>query len=406
MFLCIAFICLALRKACIGTRWGDALRIAHFAMFMLRSTVIVAIASVLFVYIFPWTLSFGRATTASVQPFTSNIPGWHHPRAYASEGGPGGSRKRKWHIHDYLGGNGPWINRADANSEDIKAPSGCEIVQVHMLSRHNERYPTMKAGLRLLRLLERLYNVNITISGDLNFLYDWTFFSSDPQKDFDQLTSSGPFAGTLGAFTTGVKIRTRYGHLLEEHTRTNRTLNLWAGDSLRVIETAQHFAAGLLGLDWRSQATLHVVPEDFSTGGNTLTPGKACPKYQQDLEHGREGGYAALARFTDATFGDTAGRLQKFIRTAHGHDVQLTTVDVYAMQELCGFEIMTRGVSPWCDVFTPEEWERFAYARDLLHFYRAGPGGKYSHAMGHIYLNATSNLMLQGPDAGSMFFSL
>ena len=138
-----------------------------------------------------------------------------------------------------------------------------------------------------------------------------------------------------------------------------------------------------------------------------MTPGKACLSYLQDIEFGREGGYAALAKFTDSTFVNTAARLEKFIRsTASSSPFKLSTVDVYAMQELCGFEILTRGSSPWCDVFAKEEWERFAYARDLLHFYRAGPGGKYSHAMGSLYLNATAELMLQGPDAGPLFFSL
>jgi hypothetical protein len=42
------------------------------------------------------------------------------------------------------------------------------------------------------------------------------------------------------------------------------------------------------------------------------------------------------------------------------------------MQEMCGFEIMVRGMSKWCDVFTQAEWLGFEYARDVLHYYRAG----------------------------------
>jgi acid phosphatase len=242
--------------------------------------------------------------------------------------------------------------------------------------------------------------------GDLAFANDWKFFASEPVRDFDQLTRSGPYAGTLAAFATGVRMRTRYGHLLEKHFKSRERLNFWAGDSHRVIETAEHFAAGLLGLDWNQQATLHVIPEDPSTGGDTLTPGKACLNYIHDLEKGREGGYTALATFTDAMFVDTAARLEKFITTTSSRAFKLATVDVYAMQELCGFEILSRGSSQWCDVFTRTEWERFAYARDLLHFFRAGPGGKYSRAMGGLYLNATTELMLQGPAAGGLFFSL
>lgn len=264
----------------------------------------------------------------------------------------------------------------------------------------------MKAGSTLLRLLKRLQHKDVVLSGDLAFARDWKFFTSDPERDFDQLTRSGPYAGTLAAFTTGVRMRARYGHLLKRQFDRQSVLNLWAGDSQRVIETAQHFAAGLLGLDWSSHANLHIVPETPDTGGDTLTPGKACLSYLRDVQCGREGGYAALAKFTDITFAQTASRLENLIKTNSPEKLSLSTVDVYAMQELCGFEILTRGSSPWCDVFTGEEWERFAYARDLLHFYRAGPGGKYSHAMGSLYLNATAELMLQGPDAGPLFFSL
>jgi acid phosphatase len=194
--------------------------------------------------------------------------------------------------------------------------------------------------------------------------------------------------------------------LLDRHFDKWQTLNLWAGDSRRVIETAQHFALGFLGLDWKARASLHVIPEDLSTGGDTLTLGKACLKYREDVERGREGGYSALAKVTDATFKDTARRLQSFISSKNSNAFKVSAVDVYNMQELCGFEIMTRGHSPWCDVFTKSEWEHFAYTRDVLHYYRAGPGSKYAHAMGHIYLNATANLMLQGPDAGPLFLSL
>lgn len=50
-------------------------------------------------------------------------------------------------------------------------------------------------------------------------------------------------AGTLEAFTTGVRFRTRYERLLPENSKPR----LWASDSERVIQTAQY-----LGLRWES----------------------------------------------------------------------------------------------------------------------------------------------------------
>lgn len=81
--------------------------------------------------------------------------------------------------------------------------------------------------------------------------------------------------------------------------------------------------------------------------------------------------------------------------------------EVYAMQEMCGFETTVRGRSDWCDVFTQDDFLGFEYARDVLHYYRAGPGQKYAASMGWLWLNATTNLMLEGAGAaGPLFFSL
>jgi acid phosphatase len=85
--------------------------------------------------------------------------------------------------------------------------------------------------------------------------------------------------------------------------------------------------------------------------------------------------------------------------------MDFTDKEVYHMQEMCGFETTVRGRSDWCDVFTQDEFLSFEYARDILHYYRAGPGQKYAGSMGWLWLNATTNLLLEGPVAGKMFFS-
>lgn len=76
------------------------------------------------------------------------------------------------------------------------------------------------------------------------------------------------------------------------------------------------------------------------------------------------------------------------------------------MQEMCGFETTVRGSSKWCNVFSQDEWLKFEYARDVIHFYRTGPGNQYAMAMGWLWLNATASLIQKGPEAGPVFFSL
>ncbi|KAK4506870.1 hypothetical protein PRZ48_000603 [Zasmidium cellare] len=251
----------------------------------------------------------------------------------------------------------------------------------------------------MLELYQHLQRENVTFKGDLAFLNGWNFFAPHPNDQFDQLTATGPYAGTLEAFATGVKLRTRYEKLLEEALAQNKT-SFWAGDSQRVIETAQIFATGFFGLDWEKTAKLHIVPEDLDTGGNTLTPGHACPKYGTDLEYGHGYGAKNLEVFRSTYLPAIGKRLQ-----TDNPGIVFNDAEIYSMQEMCGFEILSKGSSYWCKVFTRDEWLSFEYARDLLYYYRSGPGNRYGPSLGWLWLNATADLLRQGPEAGPLFFS-
>lgn len=72
---------------------------------------------------------------------------------------------------------------------------------------------------------------------------------------------------------------------------------------------------------------------------------------------------------------------------------------------MCAFELLVLGESKWCDVFNEDEWLSFEYARDILHYYRAGPGNPYAVTMGLLWLEATADLLRQ-TDTGPFFFAL
>ncbi|GLA02415.1 hypothetical protein AnigIFM60653_001885 [Aspergillus niger] len=73
------------------------------------------------------------------------------------------------------------------------------------------------------------------------------------------------------------------------------------------------------------------------------------------------------------------------------------------MQEMCDFGTTVRARGPKCDVFTREDRKRFEFGRDLVHYYRGGPG-PYAGATG--WLNATANLLREGSKVGTMFLIL
>ncbi|KAF3017972.1 acid phosphatase pho5 [Penicillium rubens] len=325
---------------------------------------------------------------------------WFHPSLSKSPDSKQ-SLAKGWNVLHHLGGNGPWIeNAGEGPASNLAPPDGCSVDQVHLLSRHGERYPTPSAGSRHLQFLKRVNEIGLPLNGSLEFLNNWTYFSDKPERDFGELTSTGPYAGTLGAFRTGVIFRTRYVHLIPKDIRTH----LWASDSGRVIDTARHFASGFFGLDWESsgKAQLQIVPESFERGGDTLTPGDTCLKYLEDTILGHDNGMKMLAQFQETYIPAIASRLIDEDNVGLNN---LSNEDVYGMQEMCGFETMVRGTSQWCEVFTEQDWYNFEYARDLLLYYRAGPGNIYAGAMGWLWLNATTGLLHDGPIVGSMFLS-
>lgn len=253
----------------------------------------------------------------------------------------------------------------------------------------------------MLNLYHRIAKHDHSMNGSLSFANEWDFLTQDPARHYENLVSTGPYAGTLEAFATGVKLRTRYIDLLEAALARGK-VSFWASGSDRVEETARYFGAGFFGLDWERHARLQVIPETSDLGADTLTPGDTCLDYANDVnDFGHAYGARMLSEFRGTYIPAIASRLAE-----ENASLKFSEDEVYAMQEICGFETLAKGSSPWCDVFTHDEWESFEYARDVLHYYRAGPGNPYGATMGWLYLNATANLLRSGPEAGELFLSL
>ncbi|TKA81855.1 hypothetical protein B0A55_01595 [Friedmanniomyces simplex] len=148
------------------------------------------------------------------------VPPYDPPRVSKTAPEEGG-----WDIRYHLGGNSPWVPMISGTVDGgIKPPPGCRVDQVHVMSRHAERYPTTLAGIRMLELYHHIQKANITFQGELAFVNDWDFFMRDPTTHLENLVSTGPYAGTLQAFATGVKLRTRYEHLLDQALAHNQTI--------------------------------------------------------------------------------------------------------------------------------------------------------------------------------------
>lgn len=283
-----------------------------------------------------------------------------------------------------------------------KCVYGCMNLDALKMSRHAERYPTRKHGQVQKAVVDRMKRSGKTFQGSLAFFNDWTLFWTD-DNDLEHLTGTGPFSGTLSAFTTGVRLRTRYQLLVSNHTASlsERPLTFWASKSERVARTATHFVLGFFSSDHHDLFSAHLtkVSEDSSAGANTLTPGRTCLANKRDVTLGCARGLRKRDQYR-ATY---TPPIRKRLEEQSG--MTFNDSEIYAMQEMCGFETLVRGYSDWCNVFTRQEFIAFEYARDVLHYYRAGPGNKYAASMGWLWLNATTNLLVEGSKLGPFFFS-
>jgi acid phosphatase len=340
--------------------------------------------------------------------------GWFGGADWAAK--KGGSIGVDWNILYHLGGDGPWVEKIQDNFPDatVEPPKGCEVKQVHMLSRHGERYPTTGLGQNMQKVLDKMKKGKPY--GDLEFLNTWEHFVTgkcifiiasgadclEPEKQLNQLTSTGPYAGTIEAFSTGAKLRSRYPKLISQVLDEDEVLKIWSSDSGRVKESARLLALGMFGAS--KKTSIEVIPETADRGGNTLTPVETCLKYANDPLIGHDLGNHEMSIWLVIYLRKTADRLEGFLypdrKAAEDSGepmIVFSSEDVFTMQELCGFEINVRGQSPWCDVFTKEEWSHFEFARDVYHFFRSGPGNDWGPVLGTPWLNATAKI-LSSPD--------
>ncbi|EXJ80373.1 hypothetical protein A1O1_08517 [Capronia coronata CBS 617.96] len=218
----------------------------------------------------------------------------------------------------------------------------------------------------------KIQNSTFTATGPLSFLQSWTLPVQNPSLQL----SSEAITGYREVFDLGVSLRARYPDFFSP----GGPVHVFANDYPRVIETAQNFLRAYLGVNASQGPVLGTVFAVNSTGsssalGNSLAPSDLCPNYHDDSG-------ANQTTIWGATYNPaTAERLQKEYITS-GY-LNITAADVATMQYLCGFETAICGtVSPFCHVFTAEEFRKYEYFQDLRYYYGNGPGsdegkGKY-----------------------------
>ncbi|KAK4452209.1 histidine acid phosphatase [Podospora aff. communis PSN243] len=273
---------------------------------------------------------------------------------------------------EHLGPNSPYFEPRDPPTSPAP-PQGCCPVRAAYLSRHAAIYANdydYEEYIAPFIAKWRNHTIDWSRIPSLSFLAGWTAPVSEAEEEL--LTR----VGKLEATELGISLSFRYPALKPPR-------RVWASSAERVAKSAQ---ALIRGFELEENTIgLVTIEESKTTGANSLTPYKSCPAYSPAT--GAEQMSVFLKLFTRPII----ARLNALVPSFN-----FTTDDVYGMMELCGYESVIRGSSPFCslDLFSPDEWLAWEYTSDIMSHYNTGYGSRLSGVIGLPWFKTTADLLM------------
>lgn len=279
----------------------------------------------------------------------------------------------------FLGGAGPYVQHPGYGiSTDI--PEQCTLEQVHLMSRHGERYPSTGVGKKLEAIFNKTQAYNQTFKGDLAFFNDYVYFVPSQElyeKETTPFNSEGTYAGTNTAMRNGMSFRSKYNSLFDA---SSEKLNVFTSNSGRCHVTARYFARGFLGDQYsETEANYYVLAENATLGANSLTPRIGCTNYNESANND------IVAKYNTSYLETARTRIIK-----DNKNFNLTTADVSNLFAWCAYETNVRGKSNVCNLFTNEEFVKYSYGQDISNYYNHAGGHNLTTVLTAPYINATT----------------
>ncbi|KAI0350156.1 phosphoglycerate mutase-like protein [Trametes cingulata] len=238
-------------------------------------------------------------------------------------------------------------------------PAGCNITQVNILQRHGARYPNAEDGANYAKAVAHLASADKFRDKRLKFLEEYEY-----ELGADDLV---PF-GAAQTFEAGQIAFKRYMHLVN----STQIPFVRAAGAPRVVSTATNWTVGFAAASHqRYQPYLNVIiSEEYNNTLNNDCPSASDGSPEMDIW---------LSVFAPPI----AERLR---RGAPG--ANLTDTDVFNLLAMCPFETVAKEtMSPFCAMFTEDDFRAFEYHGDLEKYYKTGYGEKLGPIQGVGYVN-------------------
>lgn len=247
-------------------------------------------------------------------------------------------------------------------------PQGCAVSMVNILQRHGARYPTTGAGEKIAASLAKLKLVHSITDPSLQFVPNFTYSFVG-----NQLV---PF-GRAQSYISGQIIAKKYAAL-------GTTSFVRAADKARIVESSRWWRQGFEGRPFETD--LGDLPQpDLAipisvTSNNTLGVKTCVAAMELKPSPGSIAGREWLSTFAPPT----TRRLNRALPGAN-----LTDSDIPNLMSLCGFDTAARNgtASPWCNVFTHQEWKNNQYYHDLDKYYSWSYGSRFAPSEGAGWVN-------------------
>ena len=187
------------------------------------------------------------------------------------------------------------------------------------------------------------------------------------------------------AYKSGIDFWKKYGRILYNaevgqnyYNATGQTKPVLRCNTIgRVTDTAVSWANGFFTLyNTTDKYTLIIIPAAPGFN-NTLASYDSCGNFLTNVQGAFDIGSALYIPINNY-LQPTLQRIQQYVPSS----LNLTTLDVYLMQELCTYEFLALGSSDFCSLFTLNEWKSFQYTYDLFTYNGFSFGSQAGRALG------------------------
>lgn len=250
----------------------------------------------------------------------------------------------------------------------VEPPEDCHVTFANVLSRHGARDPTTGKSMAYAALIANIQNTSTAFPDEFAFLKHYKY-----DLGAEQLTA----AGRQELVNSGIHFFRRYHKLVKKYTPFVR-----AGGQQRVIDSAQHWLKGIAQSVSAKPKDIDLIIPEGTEYNNTLSH-DVCPAFEEG------GPYHGL--------GDRANQIwaNKFVppiqeRVNSKLGTNLSATYIVNLMDMCPYDTVAHPlakVSPFCGLFTTEEWHQYDYYQTLNKYYGYGVGNPMGATQGVGYVN-------------------